>query len=112
MSESLVGRAVASTRQNAGSVIGVAEADGVNGPAATSVDDLIVTLGMVSAARLSHAVPGAAAVVAICASRGMSAAVRAAARRRAMVSASWACVLYDPHHPPEPALAPLQRRSA
>src|SRR4051812_49711488 len=95
MSESLVGRAVASTRQNAGSVIGVAEADGVNGPAATSVDDLIVTLGMVSAARLSHAVPGAAAaVVAIWASKGMSAAMRAAARRRAMMNASWACVLY------------------
>src|SRR3954454_4181059 len=100
MSESLVGRAVASMRQNAGRVIGVAAADGVNGPAATSVDDLIVTLGMVSAARLSHAVPGAAAVVAIWASNGMNAAVRAAARRPAMMNASWACVLYGARQRP------------
>src|SRR3954453_4446857 len=100
MSESLVGRAVASTRQNAGSVIGVAEADGVNGPAATSVDDLIVTLGMVSAARFVHAVPAAAAGVAIWARTGTRAAANARTRRRAIMNASWACVLYGAHQRP------------
>ena len=57
MSESLVGRAVASTRQNAGSVIAVCAPGGVNGPAVTRSADLIVTFGIVSAARLAQVVP-------------------------------------------------------
>ena len=73
MSESLVGRAVASMRQNAGSVIGVPEPEGVNGPAAVGVADLIVTFGIVSAARFAHEVPADAAGVATCASTGISA---------------------------------------
>ncbi len=70
MSESLVGRAVASMRQKAGSVIGVPEPEGENGPAAVGVADLIVTFGIVSAARFAHAVPADAAGVATWASRG------------------------------------------
>src|SRR4051812_22644899 len=57
MSESLVGRAVTSTRQKAGSVIGFAAPGTVNGPAAMLVADLTVTFGIVSAARFEHAVP-------------------------------------------------------
>src|SRR4051794_26492197 len=92
ISESLVGRAVASTRQNAGSVMdaGVrnwpsgptATAGGLNAPAATAVADLMVTLGIVSAARLAQAVPVDAAGVATCTSVGMKAAAKARARRR------------------------------
>src|SRR4249919_2089111 len=85
MSESLVGRAVASIRQKAGSVIGVPEPEGENGPAAVGVADLIVTFGIVSAARFAHAVPADAAGVATWATVGTSAAARATARRRSMV---------------------------
>ena len=84
MSESLVGRAVASTRQNAGSVIGEPVPDEVNGPAGTAVADLMVTFGMVSDARLGHDVPADAAGAATCASTGINAAAKAAARRRVM----------------------------
>ncbi len=66
MSESLVGRAVASTRQNAGSVvIAVCEPGGVKAPAATGRAALIVTLGIVRVARLAQSVPGAAASAAV-----------------------------------------------
>src|SRR3954468_21312968 len=82
ISESLVGRAVASTRQNAGSVIAADAPGAVNGPAATVAADLTVTFGIVSAARFEQAVPPVAAGVATCASTGTSAAARAAARRR------------------------------
>src|SRR3954471_18239568 len=57
ISESLVGRAVASTLQNADTVIGEVLPGGENGPAATAVAALTVMLGIVSAARLAHAVP-------------------------------------------------------
>src|SRR6185369_5676787 len=95
MSESLVGRAVASTRQKAGSVIDTdvrtppsaptGAVGGVNGPAATAVADLIVTFGIVNAARFARAVPADAADAATCATAAAArAAENARARRRDM----------------------------
>src|SRR5260221_2248620 len=92
MSESLVGRAVASTRQNAGSVIVVpVPLGGVKGPAGTAAADLIVTVGIVRAARLAHAVPPVAAPLAdvtTSATVGISARTRPASRRRVIARAS------------------------
>src|SRR5436309_2380537 len=88
MSESLVGFAAASTRQNAGSVSVVCEPGGVKGPAATAVADRIVTLGIVSAARLAHAVPFEAAGAVVSASSGNVAAMKATTRRR-VIGFSW-----------------------
>src|ERR1700741_169691 len=63
ISESLVGRAVASTRQNAGSgdvlLPGICGPGIVNPPAATGVAAFTVTSGIVSAARFAHGVPAA-----------------------------------------------------
>ena len=98
MSESLVGRAVASTRQNAGSVIGVAALVGANGPAGIGFEDLIVMLGIVSAARFAHDVPAGAAGVVAWPTTGSNAAARAAAKRRAIERASWAGALYRRLH--------------
>src|SRR5262249_2198630 len=82
ISESVVGRAVASTRQCAGRIVAVCcGPGGAYGPAATSSADLIVTVGIVSAARLAQGVPPAAAGVPTWAMSGM-AAVRSAARMR------------------------------
>src|SRR5258708_6487747 len=93
MSESLVGRTVASTRQNAGSVIvGPVPLGGVKGPAGTAAAaDLIVTVGIVRAARLAHAVPPFAAPLAdvtTSATVGISARTRPASRRRVIARAS------------------------
>src|SRR6266508_2896370 len=84
MSESVVGRAVPSTRQNAGSVIAVCAPGGVKGPAVTAVADLIVTFGMVNAARLAQAVPVDAAGVMTSVRSCANARARAATRRRVM----------------------------
>jgi hypothetical protein len=51
ISESAVGLAVASTRQNDGSVMGFRKPGGVNGPAGTDPADVIVTFGIVNAFR-------------------------------------------------------------
>src|SRR5262249_37912255 len=92
MSESLVGRAVASTRQKAGSVIAADAPGGVKLPAAIAVADRIVTLGMVSAARFAHAVP-AAAGVRTWPSSG-TAATTALAKTRRLMTTSLAARLY------------------
>src|SRR5947208_7929330 len=86
MSESLVGRAVASTRQNAGTVIVLLPLPlgGVNGPAAIALADLIVTVGMVSAARFVQDVPVDAAGVMASANSGIIATTSAASMRRDM----------------------------
>jgi hypothetical protein len=81
ISESLVGRAVASTRQKAGSVSGVAEAVGEKGPAAIGFADLIVMFGIVSAARFAHEVPAGAAGAAAWPTSGSSATAKATERR-------------------------------
>ena len=64
---------------------------GVNGPAATAVADLIVVLGMVSAARLPHAVPFVVAVVfaSPVETSGSVDTRSAASRRRVMREASF-----------------------
>src|SRR6185503_19986765 len=84
ISESLVGRAVASKRQNAGSVSGVVAEGGEKGPAAIAIADLIVMFGMVSAARLSHEVPPGTAGATAWPINGSSATARAAERRTVM----------------------------
>ncbi len=64
ISESLVGRAMASTRQNVGTVSAVCAPGGVKAPAATSVAAVIVTVGIVNAVSSAHGVPvGAAAAI-------------------------------------------------
>src|SRR5258708_22157402 len=104
MSESLVGRAVASTRQTAGSVIAALAGGGVSGPAAMAVDDLIVIPGIVSAARFAHDVPLDAADTIDSTSNGVIARTtarpmerepfRRASRRRVMGMPPQARVLY------------------
>src|SRR4029077_13941334 len=84
ISESVVGRAVASTRQNAGNVIAFEALGGVNGPAWTAVADRIVIVGIVSAARFEHAVPLAAASAMSSPASGSSETRNPAMRRRVM----------------------------
>jgi hypothetical protein len=71
-------------RQNAGSVIAVCAPGGVKGPAVTAVADLIVTLGIVSAARFAQAVAAEIAGVVISVIKGANATARAATKRRVM----------------------------
>src|SRR5262245_47817968 len=102
MSESLVGRAVASTRQNAGSVIAVVAPGGVNGPATPAVDERIVTPGIVSAARFAHAVPFDEAGAITSVSRGIIATTRAAHVRRVMgMASSGPPIIRRNHEPPD-----------
>src|SRR5262245_50473354 len=84
MSESVVGRAVPSTRQNAGTVMGACAPGGVNRPAVIASADLMVTFGIVSAARLAQVVPVDAAGITTAVASGVSATTSAAAKRRVM----------------------------
>jgi hypothetical protein len=81
ISESGVGRAVASTRQNAGTDKADWAPGGVNDPATTAAS-CTVTLGMVSAARLSHDRLAAVAGVASCHASGIDASAPPASSLR------------------------------
>src|SRR5262245_64497281 len=84
MAEAVVGRAVPSTGQKAGTVMGACAPGGVNGPAVIASADLMVTFGIVNAARLAQVVPVDAAGITTAVASGVSATANAAARRRVM----------------------------